>query len=39
VLTACWVSAHIERCGAGWRIRGKSVAAEILGVKPTTIET
>ena len=23
----------------GWRIRGKSAAAEILGVKPTTLES
>jgi transcriptional regulator with GAF, ATPase, and Fis domain len=23
----------------GWRVRGKNGAAEILGVKPTTLET
>jgi hypothetical protein len=27
----------LDRCG--WRIRGKTGAAECLGLKPTTLET
>ena len=27
----------LERCG--WRIRGPNAAAELLGVKPTTLES
>jgi transcriptional regulator of acetoin/glycerol metabolism len=27
----------LERCG--WRIRGSNAAAELLGIKPTTLES
>jgi transcriptional regulator with GAF, ATPase, and Fis domain len=32
---------HIRRVlgNAGWKIRGKNGAAEMLGMKPTTLET
>jgi formate hydrogenlyase transcriptional activator len=31
------ILAALERCG--WRIRGANAAAELLGVKPTTLES